>query len=220
MRHVKKSSPEPSGLLEYRKTQKGPTDWDSLSTPTKDAIRNRLIEDQGYLCCYCMRRISSTEMKMEHYVPRRGPDGDPERELDWSNMLAACDGNEGRRWSDQTCDTRKGSRKLELDPQNSAHIRDLGYLPDGRLKVRSGDERRQQDIDDTLNLNSTTLKRNRKNALDGFLQVLERKLCRKSKWSARKLDRELQTQRDKAKLPGYFGVFEKWLEREIGRRND
>lgn len=219
MRLIKKSSPEPSVLLEYRKTSGNSGHWNDLPTTEKDVVRERLLEDQGYLCCYCMRRIDMAGMKVEHFLPRGGPDGDPRREIDWSNLLGACDGNEGQRRSEQTCDTRKGSKKLVLDPREAKHMQKVRYLADGILKVGRNDHELQKDVDEILNLNSKVLVRSRKNALDGFLLGLAKRLGEKGSWPAGKLERELNAQRSKTRFIEYFGILEKWLERQIDRKN-
>ena len=30
-------------------------------------LRKQLLEDQGYICCYCMQRISCTNSRIEHF---------------------------------------------------------------------------------------------------------------------------------------------------------
>ncbi len=215
MRYVEKSQPEPRKLLEYRESGGDEASWDGF--PEKDKVRELLLKDQGYLCCYCMRSIDISEMKAEHYRPRRGPSGAPERQLDWSNLLAACDKSRGMKRTQQTCDTRKSDDLITIDPQRKSHIEKLRYLPNGKLVYGREEEPFQSDINDRLNLNSGILVRNRKAALDSFLDSMRSKLGKKS-WSARKLEKKLNAQRNSTKLPEYFGVYEKWLEKEIERR--
>lgn len=39
-------------------------DYDNY--PEKDELRTCLLTEQGHICCYCMQRISSDKMKIEH----------------------------------------------------------------------------------------------------------------------------------------------------------
>ena len=215
MRYIEKSQPEPRTLLEYRESGGDDASWDGF--PGKDKVRELLLKDQGHLCCYCMRRIDISKMKAEHYRPRKGPNGSPERQLDWSNLLAACDKSRGMKRAQQTCDTRKSDDLITIDPQRKPHIEKLKFLPNGKLVYGREEEPYQSDINDRLNLNSKILVRNRKAALDAALNTLRIKLGKKS-WSVQKLENELSVQRGSGKLPQYFGVFEKWLEKEIQRR--
>ena len=37
----------------------------------KDQLKESLLKEQGYLCAYCMSRISEDTMKVEHWHPQR-----------------------------------------------------------------------------------------------------------------------------------------------------
>lgn len=71
MRYIEKHA-EPKSLAEYKKQKNAYYDGCN-----KADIRRRLLEDQGYLCAYCMRRISDESsvdggvppMKIEHWFP-------------------------------------------------------------------------------------------------------------------------------------------------------
>lgn len=59
MRYITKGR-EPSSLTQYKK-QSGAY-FDGVN---KEDIRQALLEEQGYLCAYCMRRISAENMKID-----------------------------------------------------------------------------------------------------------------------------------------------------------
>ena len=64
MRHITKTTP-PQEFVEYLKTPD--VSFDGLSGVPKEALRQRLLEDQGYICCYCGRRIDNDKhTKIEH----------------------------------------------------------------------------------------------------------------------------------------------------------
>jgi uncharacterized protein (TIGR02646 family) len=60
-----------------------------LPNPEKADVHEALLEEQGYICCYCGRRVNTGESHIEHLVPRKLCRG---RELDYTNMLASCEG--------------------------------------------------------------------------------------------------------------------------------
>ncbi len=72
-------------LSTYRQAAGQDAYWDGFSE--KEPVRDMLLTDQGYLCCYCMRRIDKENMKVEHYRPQSLY---PKEELVWKNLLAVC----------------------------------------------------------------------------------------------------------------------------------
>jgi uncharacterized protein (TIGR02646 family) len=79
---------EPKSLLEHR--LKSFADYDNY--PEKDKLRESLLTEQGYICCYCMQRIDDSNMKIEHW---KSQDDYPELQLDYNNLLGACKGGQG-----------------------------------------------------------------------------------------------------------------------------
>lgn len=55
----------------------------------KTALRSTLLHEQGYICCYCGRRIDHDSSHIEHLKPRQTY---PELSLDYFNLLASCPG--------------------------------------------------------------------------------------------------------------------------------
>ena len=87
------------------------SDYDNY--PDKDSLRAMLVNEQRGLCCYCMGRIRSDSMKVEHWKCQSRFPGD---QLDYRNLLGACQGGEGQPRSRQHCDTRKGDSDLRWNP--------------------------------------------------------------------------------------------------------
>ena len=101
MIYIKKGN-EPDSLTKYRKKKFAYYD----GYKDKDDIRKNLLEEQGYLCAYCMRRIDKKRMKIEHWYPEEHLT-DIEC-LNYQNMLGVCLGHiNGTKGSDDTCDTHK-----------------------------------------------------------------------------------------------------------------
>ena len=169
MRNIQKKT-EPKSLTEHRCNTN--TDYDNYAE--KDDLRVSLVSEQRGICCYCMQRIqpNSDQMKIEHWQCQ---DLYPERQLEYKNLLGVCKGGEGQKPDRQHCDTKKGNLNLSFNPAESAHqVEDKSrFLGDGT--ITSNDERFEREINQVLNLNQSTLVRNRKAVLEalqqGFMQT-------------------------------------------------
>lgn len=166
MIYIQKGNP-PKKFQEF-KQQNPQAHFDDMPPDIKAALRQSLLEEQGYLCAYCMSKIRD-KVKIEHYEPRN-----PQNELTYSNLLAVCMGNSaGNQREHQHCDTKKGNKRLHVNPQNVDHIKQISYRSDGTIYAKDNDDF-NEDLNFTLNLNDEHgyLKANRKRALD----VLKKKI--------------------------------------------
>jgi uncharacterized protein (TIGR02646 family) len=95
MKYIHKEvSNEPQSLKEFRSTPN--STYDDCN---KADIRKALLKEQGYLCAYCMSRISDKldkdarpKMTIEHYDAQSTDEGG---RLKYVNMLGVCRGGEG-----------------------------------------------------------------------------------------------------------------------------
>ena len=53
----------------------------------KRRLQQKLIEEQGHICCYCGMRITREDSHIEHLKPQSKY---PEDELNYNNLLASC----------------------------------------------------------------------------------------------------------------------------------
>lgn len=231
MRRIVKSKPGPAGLLGLRRQGKHYDDLDQgkENSALKQQVRHALLEDQRYLCCYCMRAIDPAKhyVRIEHHEAQSSRDG-RDRDLDWDNLLAACSGApklRNRADDDaatrkvpvhlQTCDNRKGNRAITINPLTS-NVDAIRYLPNGRLAHPN--ERLQEDIDDRLNLNVDFLVEGRLAARAELIEQLRRELGPDTTWTTARLERYLDERRKNARLLAYFGYLETLLARWITKR--
>jgi uncharacterized protein (TIGR02646 family) len=88
MKHIIKQD-EPQKFIDWKALAND--DWqpsyDNLSGPPKQAIKTSLMQEQGYLCCYCERRLTDDDSHIEHFRPQTMHGVDP---LDFGNMLCSC----------------------------------------------------------------------------------------------------------------------------------
>ena len=162
--------PEPQSLVQHRANQHA--FYHNLPLTTMSDIRVNLLSEQGHICCYCMKRIPqkiekdgtvSYEMKVEHY---KCQDNYPALQLNYSNLLGACTGNEGNPKKLQTCDTKKGKTDITINPISVVPNceRQIKYLSNG--EIHSEDPIIDKELNDVLNLNMQTL-------VDGRREVFE-----------------------------------------------
>lgn len=172
MRAITKVS-EPTSLTTHRHTPHGNYD----NYPDKDTLRETLANEQRGLCCYCMGRIRSDSMKVEHWKCQSRFPGE---QLDYRNLLGACQGGEGQPRSRQHCDTRKGDSDLRWNPADQSHQIEarIYYETDGA--IRSSDAKFDIQLKDVLNLNLPVLKTSRRRIRERVLDwwKLERRRLR------------------------------------------
>ena len=102
---------EPTYLRNHR--LKAGTDYESFcyevglgNIQPSTGFRKFLLEEQGYLCAYCMRRIPHVhmekgverdDMKTEHLVPQTASYSIKHKlDITYSNMFACCMGGKGK----------------------------------------------------------------------------------------------------------------------------
>lgn len=195
MRTIHKRN-EPRVLVEARLS--GAT-YRTLDATTKRELQEQLVDEQGGLCCYCMARIRPDTCRIEHFLPQSAF---PTETLTYTNLLAACHGNEGAGPASHHCDVRKGSRSIQFDPRHpSTHADSIRYGANGAIVV--SDEVHQHELDTVLGLNLPRLQSNRKDAVE----VVVRQLANR-KWDLSRVRRQLARYDDPSsgELPPYAGA--------------
>lgn len=137
-------------------------------------LRKQLLEEQGYICCYCMSRISCKNSKIEHLKPQTKYRA---YQIDYNNLFVACLGGEGQKESNQFCDTKKAEEELKYIDLLSNIENDIFYKKDSKdyILIGSRNSDIDYDINTILNLNVTSLQKNRREAYDRVMQRLKQK---------------------------------------------
>lgn len=179
---------EPRSLAHYRASI-SKQDLESLekyeNAPKNvlDDLRQCLLEEQGYICCYCMSRIDYPYSKIEHFQPRSVYRN---KQLDYSNLFIACCGKKIDKTlfydcktpkkkyieKDLYCDTKKGKKELNHIDLLSNIEKDTEYKKDGT--IFSNNDYINKELDEVLNLNYMTLKVNREDAFNQVTCELEK----------------------------------------------
>lgn len=204
---------EPESLTKYRKEKFAHFN----GFEKKDDIRKKLLEEQGCLCAYCMRRIDIEHMKIEHWYPEERL-SDVET-LDYYNMLGVCLGHmDGTKGTDDTCDTHKKNTVITVDPRDKATLAKVQYRT-STGEIYSDDILTQKDLNQTLNLNSDRhlLKMNRKAAFDSAIREMV-KLQPEKTWN-RKFVETVKAQYGKTDSNGkkkeFAGIVLWYLEKRL-----
>ena len=146
----------------------------------KDDLREALLHEQGFICCYCMRRIQiavARKMILEHFSPESiyngSIKGKSDLTLDYNNILASCTGGEKGHKKQYHCDEAKSHFEITLCPTNQAMMDKIKF--DGSGRIFTDDVQLDADIK-VLNLNNQSLVRERQVILD----VLKKKINKAS----------------------------------------
>lgn len=149
------------------------TDWqptyDDLSGDEKAAVKNALMEEQGFICCYCERRLTDNDSHIEHFRPQNDPVVDP---LDYGNMLCSCQ-QHIEKGAPRHCGNLKSGWFDELhliSPLDAVCESRFAYLADGWIHpVVETDEAAEVTIK-RLGLDIPKLNAMREKAIEPFLE--------------------------------------------------
>ncbi len=204
MRRITKNA-EPTEWTEYRLTPN--VDYGAIPE-----LRQSLLEEQGYICAYCMRRIpvrdtnSNETTRIDHILSR---DNHPDLKLNYANMTICCPGAID---SDFHCDKLKDENDITFDLYSTHFFTTLSYgSKTGEINCSNPTYRNE--INTILNLNHRRLKANRCSALKGVIQYLNRK-----GWTVANIRTQLTNwdNRDgEGKYKEYCGIVVWYLQRKL-----
>lgn len=201
MEHINKRINEPRKLIKFRrrykldeKIRKGKDkciDFKDIDQTLKDDLRQILLEDQGYICCYCQKRIPENilpKSKIEHFLCQELYKN---KVFDFRNLFIACNGKIGEV---ETCDTAKSSAVLTsinlLDSDLSHYFK---YTKQG--VIYSGEKPINEDLR-ILNLNDQNLKKERI-AIFESIQFIKNKINSKAGDYNKQIAKEVKKWEDK-----------------------
>lgn len=199
-------------------------------------ILQNLLEDQGFICAYCMRRLKldgtgDTEPHIEHYLVRNPneeyraklpPDTsgyDEDREsLNYRNLFAVCNGGSEQKKNktdiqEKCCDkSRPANKPLHISPLRKHDIDSIYYTTDGKIHSTNPDF--DYDLDIALNLNCEKLSfpQNRQ----AVLRAMQDSVIASNNQLNRQKMRQIAQDLGQAgkPLPAYAGILIWWLEKK------
>ena len=144
--------------------------YNDLSGETKAAVKESLMKEQGYICCYCERRLSDEDSHIEHFIPQSSPKADP---LDYSNMLCSCQ-NKIKKGEPRHCGNLKGNwfdENLLVSPLDPGCEQNFVYTGDGGIHPNSCTNIAAKETINHLGLNIPKLRSLRAKIIEPFLDV-------------------------------------------------
>ncbi|MDD4856142.1 MAG: hypothetical protein PHQ22_04775 [Sulfuricurvum sp.] len=146
-------------------------EFNNIPRLTKLILKKSLLEEQGFLCAYCMSKINCDNIKIEHWRSQSKKKY-PFLQLAYSNLFAVCNGNENNPPSNQYCDTKKGNKDLKFNLANqNLNIEEIVYYSSSG-EIKSIDADFEDELNEVLGLNISQLKDSRKKVLDSIINII------------------------------------------------
>jgi uncharacterized protein (TIGR02646 family) len=169
MKHIIKRA-EPKEFQEWK--AKANADWqptyDDLRDPEKPVVKQALMAEQGFLCCYCERRLIDEDSHIEHFRPQNDPQVDA---LDYGNLLCSCQ-NKIPKGAPRHCGNLKNGwfdAQQLISPLQPGCEKRFSYSGDGMIRAaKQGDEPARVTIE-KLGLAIPKLNDLREKAIEPFL---------------------------------------------------
>jgi uncharacterized protein (TIGR02646 family) len=142
--------------------------YDDLSGDTKKAVKDALMKEQGYLCCYCERRIDNDDSHIEHFRPQRDPEVDP---LDFNNLLCSCQ-NQIKKGVPRHCGNLKGDwfdPLLLVSPFDAGCEERFAFSGLGEVKPMDNTDKGAEETIKRLGLDMPKLNSMRASSIEPFL---------------------------------------------------
>ena len=119
----------------------------------KKEIRDALCKEQGYICCFCMRRIEPNEHSTQ-IAHIQNQAAHQLEDCEYKNFMGSCS-------TSNTCNAAQKNRDLKYNPTDKIHPIEnfIRYEPDG--KIISDDLEFNEQINKWLNLKFHLLEKNR-----------------------------------------------------------
>ncbi|MGB5633690.1 MAG: retron system putative HNH endonuclease [Waterburya sp.] len=177
MKHIKKNQP-PEDFSEWKNqaNEDWQPNWDNFQKPEKTSVHNSLLKEQGFICCYCGRRINQIDSHIEHLRPRNKY---PKLALYYDNFLASCQGeSETPPTIPVHCGHKKDKwyeQRFMVSPLVGNCAEFFRYTDDGQI-LATTDPVKQTAAAETIKrlaLNINKLKRMREQAIEGILEIIE-----------------------------------------------
>ena len=176
MKYIQKQEVPPEFLeWQAKSNENWQADWDNFQNPEKRIVHQSLLTEQGYICCYCQRRISLNDSHIEHFKPK-DKKYYPELALDYSNLLSSCQ-KERQKREPRHCGSLKDNwydEKLTVSPLKENCIEYFHYAIDGQIipnKQKDKLEAAQITID-KLGLNIPNLIRERRGVIETIITLI------------------------------------------------
>lgn len=169
MKFIEKQS-EPRSFTDWKAmaNESWQPSYAELSGTIKESVKAALMQEQGFICCYCERRLTPNDSHIEHFKPQSDADVDP---LDYANLLCSCQ-QQLEKGEPRHCGNLKGDwfdPELLISPLETNCANRFAFTGHGRIKpVNTNDDAAVMTID-KLGLDIPKLRALRRSAIEPFL---------------------------------------------------
>ncbi|MEB3193446.1 MAG: retron system putative HNH endonuclease [Snowella sp.] len=178
MRYIQKQEAPPE--FTQWKEQNPLADYERLgkkaSNKIKKIVHQSLLTEQGYICCYCQRRIDLNNSHIEHLKPK-DENLYPELALDYNNLLASCQ-KMNKKGEPRHCGSLKDNwydEKLMVSPLEENCAEYFSYTVLGEI-LPSENKKKNESAKTTiekLGLDIRKLRSERRAAIEEFFTGIE-----------------------------------------------
>ncbi len=116
-----------------------------LQNPEKRILKDALMREQGFICCYCERRLLVHDCHIEHLAAQSEMAC---AALDYANLLCSCQ-LDLPRGTPLHCGNLKAEHALPVSPLESNCAERFDFSADGRIRARNEAD---QDAEATIKL--------------------------------------------------------------------
>lgn len=185
-------------LLELQKIPDSTYDDISNNVSKDNFIRNEvltsLLEEQGYLCAYCMQKISLSNASIEHIIGQKyvkdGVELGKKHQINYDNFVAVCEGKscKGNLHCDKSRADYQKERQLFANPLENRIMQNIRFNSKGLIYYKDfieietiktlnnhtnldEDSNIRYDIHKVLNLNCQNLKARREAIINALKRL-------------------------------------------------
>ena len=169
----------PAAFEEWKNQEPKPKTWDDFKSNLPDKpeegiiyyskaeLRTQLLDEQGFICCYCNCKIENTHAgtEIEHFKSRRGY---PSKIFEYQNLLASCKGgqtNSNKESDIRWCNANKGDSDDILSPLSPDCENEFLYDIEGGIFSKTAIGKKTLGV---LNLQNSYLQEQRKEAISAY----------------------------------------------------
>ncbi len=169
MKQITKSS-EPALFSDW-KQQNIPLGmgYGDLHGNVKGVLHAAIMQEQGWICCYCEDRIGQDDSHIDHFCPQKGVNACPNQTLDYQNLLASWQRTVLKR--PERCGMLKGdwfNVTLLISPLNPGCENRFRYAADGAISPANPQDQVARVTIDKLGLDIDKLRALRASALQAL----------------------------------------------------
>jgi len=148
---------------------------------SKQQLKDSLLDEQGFLCAYCMRGlINDSSCTIDYLKPKSS--NPRENTFHYHNLLSSCSGSVSKRGrlgnhgvgyhlkeDLRHCNNKKGEKSIPISPLNSLCESRFIFSISGEILPAFGDDWEAIQTIELLGLNSSLLVRQRASAIERML---------------------------------------------------